>query len=99
VGDVAELQAQSAAKETETPGTSNGNQATDNNIGGWTTWDSPQENKHSFTLTLSILFEKNIIFKENKSKAWCKTIVTTIFYIKRYNSFAPSPRNAVLTCF
>jgi len=28
-----------------------------------------------------------------KSRAWCKTTVTTLFYIRRYNSFAPSPRN------
>ena len=26
------------------------------------------------------------------SRAWCKTIVTTSFYIRTYNSFAPSPR-------
>jgi len=26
------------------------------------------------------------------SRAWCKTIVTTSFYIRSYNSFAPSPR-------
>jgi len=29
------------------------------------------------------------------SRAWCKTIVTTSFYIRSYNSFAPSPRFAV----
>ena len=27
-------------------------------------------------------------------KAWCKTIVTTSFYIRSYISFAPSPRHA-----
>ena len=26
------------------------------------------------------------------SRAWCKTIVTTSFYIRSYNSFAPSPQ-------
>ena len=26
------------------------------------------------------------------SRAWCKTIGTTSFYIRSYNSFAPSPR-------
>jgi len=26
------------------------------------------------------------------SRAWCKTVITTSFYIRRYNSFAPSPR-------
>jgi len=25
------------------------------------------------------------------SRAWCKTIVTMLFYITSYNSFAPSP--------
>jgi len=29
------------------------------------------------------------------SRVWCKTIVTTSFYIRSYNSFAPSPRHAV----
>ena len=28
------------------------------------------------------------------SRAWCKTIITTSFYIRSYNSFAPSPRFA-----
>ena len=31
------------------------------------------------------------------SRAWCKTIVTTSFYIRSYNSFAPSPRYAVVS--
>jgi len=31
----------------------------------------------------------------SKSRAWCKTIVTTSFYIRSYNSFAPSPQNTV----
>ena len=37
-------------------------------------------------------------------RSWCKTIVTTSFYIRSYNSFAPSPRcirrtnNAKLQC-
>jgi len=30
----------------------------------------------------------------NKPRAWCKTIVTTSFYIRTYDSFAPSPRNS-----
>jgi len=28
----------------------------------------------------------------NIARAWCKTIVTTSFYIRSYNSFAPSPQ-------
>ena len=28
---------------------------------------------------------------------WCKTIVTTLFYIARYNSIAPSPRHTLPT--
>ena len=28
------------------------------------------------------------------ARAWCKTIVTTSFYIRSYNSFTPSPGNA-----
>jgi len=30
--------------------------------------------------------------RESVSRAWCKTIVTTSFYIRSYNSFAPSPQ-------
>jgi len=29
--------------------------------------------------------------QNSKSRAWCKTIVTTSFYIRSYNSFAPIP--------
>jgi len=32
------------------------------------------------------------------SRVWCKTIVTTSFYIRSFNSFAPSPR-CVMNCF
>ena len=28
-------------------------------------------------------------------RAWCKTIVTISFYIRSYNSFAPSPRHVL----
>jgi len=28
------------------------------------------------------------------SRTWCKTIVTTFFYITNYNGFAPSPQHA-----
>jgi len=31
------------------------------------------------------------------SRAWCKTIVTTSFYIRSYNNFAPSPRYALFS--
>jgi len=31
----------------------------------------------------------------SKSRTWCKTIVTTSFYIRTCNSFAPSPQNMV----
>ena len=31
------------------------------------------------------------------ARAWCKTIVTTSFYIRSYNSFAPSPRMSALS--
>ena len=34
--------------------------------------------------------------KKTVSRAWCKTIVTTTFYIRSYNSFAPSPRYVIL---
>jgi len=36
-------------------------------------------------------------FTLNKARAWCKTFVTTSFYIRSYcnNSFAPSPRKAI----
>jgi len=33
---------------------------------------------------------------KSASRAWCKTIVTTSFYIRSYNSFAPSPRHTIL---
>ena len=36
------------------------------------------------------------IYVSKKSRAWCKTIVATWFYITSYNSSAPSPRNAKL---
>ena len=39
-----------------------------------------------------------IKMQESKSRAWCKTIVTTSFYIRSYNSFAPSPRNIIGLC-
>jgi len=32
---------------------------------------------------------------QTQSRAWCKTIVTTSFYVRSYNSFAPSPRGEV----
>jgi len=33
---------------------------------------------------------------KSASRAWCKTIVTTSFYIRSYNSFAPSPLHTIL---
>ena len=33
-----------------------------------------------------------VLIKNITSRAWCKTIVTTLFYILSYNSFAPDPR-------
>jgi len=36
--------------------------------------------------------------RESISRAWCKTIVTTSFYIMSYNSFAPSPRYSQRFC-
>ena len=39
-------------------------------------------------------FFENLYFLVSQSRAWCKTNVTTAFYIRIYNSFAPSPRNA-----
>jgi len=43
------------------------------------------------------LTETSTFGNEHISRAWCKTIVhvTTSFYIRRYNSFAPSPRFGV----
>ena len=37
----------------------------------------------------------NCIRYNTITRAWCKTIVTTSFYIRSYNSFAPSPRKTV----
>jgi len=38
----------------------------------------------------------SIPYLDSISRAWCKNNVTTSFYIRSYNSFAPNPRYAVL---
>ena len=42
-------------------------------------------------------FPQLVRYAERNSRAWCKTIVTTLFYIRRYNSFAPSSQIAVMS--
>ena len=37
----------------------------------------------------------NIITICSDLRSWCKTIVTTLFYISSYNIFAPSPQYVV----
>jgi len=49
-------------------------------------WRIAKKNKRYIVLQLFSL-----------SRAWCKTMVTTSFYIRSYNSFAPSPRYALLS--
>jgi len=40
-----------------------------------------------------ISFQKSVSLRcDCDSRTWCKTIVTTSFYIRSYNSFAPNPR-------
>ena len=43
-----------------------------------------------YMITLS--FNIHILSSKTTSRASCKTIVTTLFYIRSYNSFPPSPR-------
>ena len=46
------------------------------------------------SLSLLLLFqirEYSLLYALIKRTNWCKTIVTTLFYIKSYNSFVPSP--------
>jgi len=54
----------------------------------------------SLSKTLQALIVNQRTEIQTKSRAWCKTIVTTSFYIRSYNSFAPSPRNTLVqnTC-
>ena len=49
------------------------------------------------SLTSDILNSNAIVhvILKSKSRAWCKTIVTTSFYIRSCNSFAPSTRNVI----
>ena len=45
-------------------------------------------------LILSTFMSDSCLYKR-KPRAWCKTIVTTLFYITSYNNYAPSPGNKV----
>jgi len=54
--------------------------------------------KSETAVELNHHYEVHFLFvATSKSRAWCKTIATTIFSITGYNSFAPSPRNPLYT--
>ena len=52
----------------------------------------------AFNLKMVELEKAHFPLLEYKSRAWCKTIVTTSFYIRSYSSFALSHRNRFKQC-